>query len=389
MVDSVPGGLPADPTGTGEAAAVCPGAGVSQDDRDVQQMEATDRDDEVHADDSASQVGLGGSSVSGHSSGSAQSLESLRIRESAKQAALRVRMKFLKDKQMLEVREQELKMRKQELELQAALVESEALEAALTPSRSNSVVTGTAGRNCGDLRTETLAGKQLVTEQSGAQLAHPSLALSSLFRRIDSGSTTRRAGDMKKPMQPPRDQGVTSQPQVQQVPRSSVSAGTLSRGDGDARASAGAAEGDLQTNVMKKLLTSSLLPKPDVPVFSGDVTRFHQFLRAFDSRVDAIVDDDESKAYYLEQFTSGVPRDIVRGCMYLPSGGYREARCLLQKRYGDPDRVSNAFVDRMLNWQVVKPEDVAGLDRFALELRTCLNAVGGLLPENNCNQLHF
>ena len=46
-------------------------------------------------------------------------------------------------------------------------MESEALEAALTLSRSNSVVTGTAGRNCGDLRTETLAGKQLVTGQSG------------------------------------------------------------------------------------------------------------------------------------------------------------------------------------------------------------------------------
>ena len=146
VVDSVPGGLPADPIVTGEAAAVCPGAGVSQDERDVQQTEATDHDDEVQADDSASQVGLGGSSVSGHSSGSAQSLESLRVRESAKQAALRVRMKFLKDKQMLEVREQELRMRKQELELQAALVESEAREAALTPSRSNSVVTGTVGR---------------------------------------------------------------------------------------------------------------------------------------------------------------------------------------------------------------------------------------------------
>ena len=379
-----------DVRGTDGTAARDPGAAVSRNDRDALEMVAADRV-EVHADDSASQINCGGSALSGHSSASARSLESLRIRESAKQAALRVRMKFLRDKQKLEVEEQELRMKREELKLREALEESEVREAALTPSRLNSVVSGVTTRKAGDVKSVQLPKKQLLIGHSEVQQVHRSLS-SGLFSRTNPGGVTEGStADLGKPMEPPKQQLITRQPEVQQTQQSSGSSGASRRSCRDAqgpdiRLSGGAAEvetSDLQVSVMKRLLTSSLLPKPDVPVFSGDVTRFHQFLRAFDSRVDAIVEDDESKAYYLEQFTSGIPRDIVRGCMYLPSGGYREARGLLQRRYGNPDRVADAFVDRVLDWPVLKAEDVAGLDRFALELRTCLNAVGGLLPENN------
>ena len=375
---------------TDETAARDPGAVASRNDRDVLEMVAADGV-EVHADDSASQVNCGGSAQSGHSSGSARSVESLRIRESAKQAALRVRMKFLKDKHKLEVKEHELRMKREELKLQAALEESQAREAALTPSRLNSVVSGVTMRNAGDVKSVQLPKKQLVMVQSEVQHGHRYVS-SGMFSRTNPGGVIERStGDLGKPVGTPKQQLLTRQPEVQQTHQSFGSSGASSRScrgvqKPDIRLYAGATEvetSDLQTSVMKRLLTSSLLPKPEVPIFSGDVTKFHHFLRAFDSRVDVIVEDDESKAYYLEQFTSGIPKDIVRGCMYLPSGGYREARCLLQKRYGDPDKVANAFVDRVLNCPVLKADDVAGLDRFALELRTCFNAVGGLRPENN------
>ena len=133
---------------------------------------------------------------------------------------------------------------------------------------------------------------------------------------------------------------------------------------------------------MKKLLTASLLPKPDIPTFSGEITRFYQFIRAFDGRIGSIA-DDEDKLYYLEQFTSGTPRDIVRGCMFMKSGGYQEARRLLMKRYGNHNRVTESFIDRLMKWPLVKADDVSGLDRLAVEMRTCHNAVDSLMGTSN------
>ena len=82
--------------------------------------------------------------------------------------------------------------------------------------------------------------------------------------------------------------------------------------------------------------------------------------------------------FYLEQFTSGVPRDIVRSCMNMATEGYKTARSLLEKRYGEPEKIADSFVNNLLNRPIVKADDVTGLDNFALELRTCQNAVGSL-----------
>ena len=281
--------------------------------------------EDVCPNDSVSQVRAQGSVTSRLSRGSSNSIESQRAKESARRAGLQVRMKFLQEKQKLDRQEQEVRMKKEELQLEAEMKESEAREAALSSSRPVSEVTGAVG----------------VAANNVSQQLQDS-------RHYSSGAFC-SSGQ--------RDQGVGK---LDAQPRAAI--------------------GD---QLMKKLLTSSLLPKPDIPVFSGDVTKYYQFIRAFDNRVGGLLEDDENRMYYLEQFTTGVPRDIVRGCLYLPSGGYQQARYLLQKRYGDPEKVADTFVDRILSWPVVKADDVAGMDRFALELRTCLNAVQGLLPESN------
>ena len=136
-----------------------------------------------------------------------------------------------------------------------------------------------------------------------------------------------------------------------------------------------------QDDVMKKLLTASLLPRPDIPIFSGEVTRFHQFLRAFDNRVADIVTDEDSKLCYLEQFTAGTPRDIVRSCLHMKKDGYKTARQMLESRYGEMEKVADTFISKLLDAPIVKADDVVALDHFALELKTCENAVGGLQRE--------
>ena len=52
------------------------------------------------------------------------------------------------------------------------------------------------------------------------------------------------------------------------------------------------------------------------------------FLRAFDHTIHDKTDSD--KLYYLEQFTRGEARDLIRSCQHMsPFQGYNEARKLL------------------------------------------------------------
>ena len=69
--------------------------------------------------------------------------------------------------------------------------------------------------------------------------------------------------------------------------------------------------------------------------------------------------------------------------MFMKSGGYQEARRLLIKKYGNHDRVAASFIDRLMRWPFVKADDVSSLDRLAVEMRTCLNAVDSLMETNH------
>ena len=123
------------------------------------------------------------------------------------------------------------------------------------------------------------------------------------------------------------------------------------------------------------------LPKAEIPVFNGDVTKYRSFIRAFDSRVSSKTEDDEERLYFLEQYTSGKPRDVIRGCMNMSVGsGYLEARRMLERRYGDEDAITSAFVDMIMDWPQVKPGDTDGLDRFSLTLTSCNNVMNGIDP---------
>ena len=114
------------------------------------------------------------------------------------------------------------------------------------------------------------------------------------------------------------------------------------------------------------------LPKLEVPKFNGSVTDFVPFIKAFDSMVGLRLDDDEEKLRYLEQFTVGEPREIVKGCLMLPAAeGYAQARARLQRRYGDERKMASALVDKLLSWPSVRHDDIKGLDKFSIFLTGC------------------
>ena len=134
-----------------------------------------------------------------------------------------------------------------------------------------------------------------------------------------------------------------------------------------------------QGNHSIHLLKRMHLPKMAMETFNGDVMRYSGFLRQFQNNVASKTDDEEEKLYYLDQMTSGKPNDIVKTCLHLPPGeGYREARRLLDKRYGDKSRVATSLVTKILSWPPIHSNDVSGLDEYAIFLRGCLNSLKNL-----------
>ena len=304
-----------------------------------------------------------GSQVSVRSSASQASVSSLGASESAKKAGLMARAAFLRDKQSIELEEMEqemklmqmkmqMKMRKEEIQIQSEIAEPKAKEKVLLEAE--------ASVNPGVMAVASPA-KQVsgVLEKFGEQAGRTSCeeqkveTVKTMSERpclgVEQASPVLRAGDGRDFG---RSMPAPASPKAPEEPRLDVGQVVLSQ------------------------LQRTCLPKPEIPVFRGKVTEYKSFIRAFDSRISSKTDSDSERLFYLEQYCEGKPKEIIKGCLHMKEDdGYAEARRLLEKRYGDPESISCAFVDMLMDWSQLGPGDVDGLNRFSLTLTSCLNVM--------------
>ncbi|KAK0143396.1 hypothetical protein N1851_018466 [Merluccius polli] len=130
------------------------------------------------------------------------------------------------------------------------------------------------------------------------------------------------------------------------------------------------------TEFMVRQQNLSLLPKRDVPVFNGDPLSFQPFILAFEHSIESNTSNCQDRLYFLEQFTEGQARDIVRSCMHMEARrGYAEAKQLLKKYFGNEMKIANAYLEKAFNWTLIRPDDGKALLAYALYLRECLNTM--------------
>ena len=126
----------------------------------------------------------------------------------------------------------------------------------------------------------------------------------------------------------------------------------------------------------QQLATAVTLLQPEVPKFSRDPMKYKTFIMAFDARIQSRVPSEADRLYYLDQHLIGEPKDLIGGCLHIqPDEGYPEARKLLEKEYGEPYKVSNAFMQKLSSWPVIKYDDGPALKRFSFFLVKCNNAM--------------
>ncbi|KAK0150310.1 hypothetical protein N1851_008772 [Merluccius polli] len=123
----------------------------------------------------------------------------------------------------------------------------------------------------------------------------------------------------------------------------------------------------------------SLLPAREVTVYDGDPLTYHSFIRSFEYLIEGKTSSSADRLYFLEQYTSGQARDLVRSCLHRDARqGYAEARQLLEKQFGSEIKVTSAYLEKALKWTPIKVEDGKGLQAYALYLRGCYNAMQDL-----------
>lgn len=80
--------------------------------------------------------------------------------------------------------------------------------------------------------------------------------------------------------------------------------------------------------------------------------------------------------YYLEQYTRGQPRDVVRSCLHMTAEkGYAVAKQLLKEHFGNEFNITAAYMEKVTGWPSVKSEDAKALKAYGLFLRECRNAM--------------
>ena len=92
----------------------------------------------------------------------------------------------------------------------------------------------------------------------------------------------------------------------------------------------------------------SLLPSHKPPTFSGDVMSYPAFITAFETLIESKVDDSNERLYFLDQYTSGKAKELIKGCLQMKGeDSYKEARRLLKKHFGDPYKVASAYIAKL------------------------------------------
>ncbi|XP_028415683.1 uncharacterized protein LOC114539211 [Dendronephthya gigantea] len=126
----------------------------------------------------------------------------------------------------------------------------------------------------------------------------------------------------------------------------------------------------------QQLTASMTLPQSSISIFRGDPLEYRTFVTSFDARIQHRVHNKADLLYYLNQYLTGEPKDLIEGCLHMdPDEGYTEARRLLKKEYGDPYKISMAYIQKILSWPAIKSDEGKVLKSFSLFLIKCKTAM--------------
>ena len=346
--------------------------------------------DDVKPSDSISNVASRSSKKrsSAGSRSSVSSTSSARIKAEADVAALMARQKLLKDKHALEEQEEQIRKRKEQLGLQMEIAASIAKVKVLQASEGSRISRAKSdGMNSYFEREQRKALTLNADAETFVPVAggEPSQYVSA-DDQLHSHLFDARPKERNLGLQP----RVTSfKPKIQQGKTQSTQAcnqfqsclekpvPTMQNGTDHNRLITVLEKQNEITSLLVEQQSLLLLPKRDIQTFDGDPLQFQTFMMAFEHSIEEKTHSAKDCLYFLEQYTRGQPRELVRSCQHMPHDqGYAKAKSLLRERFGNSLKIASAYMEKVLTWPVLKSEDVKALQAYSLLLRGCCNAMG-------------
>ena len=129
---------------------------------------------------------------------------------------------------------------------------------------------------------------------------------------------------------------------------------------------------DKSSEKLNSFPVSSNLPKIELPVFSGDLLKWHGFWDQFDISIhqNEFINDIDS-FNYLKKYLSGPALRAISG-LTLSSENYKEAVTILTERYGNHQVLISAHIDSLLKMKKVKNmENLNGLRKLSTDVENC------------------
>src|SRR5215469_7355147 len=144
-----------------------------------------------------------------------------------------------------------------------------------------------------------------------------------------------------------------------------------------------------QQELNKKLAnnnTNSTLPPVEPVVFDGDHTKYKAFLISFKTNIEVKCSSEMHKLNYLMKYTKGEPHDIVSSCIHLDEDKcYIKAKEMLQKQYGNSNRIAQSFLKKLKDWKVITTEDRVKINELYFYLNQIKNNMQTMSVLNQLN----
>src|SRR5215469_8834303 len=144
-----------------------------------------------------------------------------------------------------------------------------------------------------------------------------------------------------------------------------------------------------QQDLNKRLANHNMnqtLPPIEPIVFDGDFTKYKAFLISFKTNIEAKCHTEMHKLSYLMKYTKDEPHDIVSSCIHLDEEQcYIKAMEMLEKQYGNSNRIAQSFLKRLKDWKEIKFEDRVKINELYFYLNQIKNNMKTMSLLNQLN----
>ncbi|XP_064647084.1 uncharacterized protein LOC135499944 [Lineus longissimus] len=137
-------------------------------------------------------------------------------------------------------------------------------------------------------------------------------------------------------------------------------------------------------------ITIGRLPPPEPTVFSGDPLMYPAWKAAFHTLIEGRGIPKREQIHYLRRYLSGPAKEAIEGYLYMDTEeAYIRAKEVLEKRFGEPFVVADAFRKKLESWPKVGNRDGTGLRKlsdFLQQCNTAMSSIGYLSILDDCRE---